>query len=85
VREVIVKREARKYIKRLSGSQKQRIVSGIAGLAEVPPRGDIYALAGQKGELRLRVGDYRVRFKIEGDTVYVTRVSPRGQAYKVRR
>jgi mRNA interferase RelE/StbE len=33
-------------------------------------------------ELRLRVGDYRVRFELDSETVRVLRVRHRGEAYR---
>ncbi len=31
---------------------------------------------------RLRIGDLRVLFSIEDDTIYIDNIIPRGQAYK---
>ena len=45
--------------------------------------GDVKALEGQlTGTYRLRVGDWRVRFKrIEGGAIHILAVENRGQAY----
>lgn len=45
--------------------------------------GDIRKLKDQEGELRLRVGDYRVRFTEETDgTLHIHSVRHRGEAYR---
>ncbi|MGC9946098.1 MAG: type II toxin-antitoxin system RelE/ParE family toxin [Bryobacteraceae bacterium] len=45
--------------------------------------GSVKKLQGiQPAEYRLRVGDYRVRFHLEGDTIRVLRVGNRREAYR---
>jgi mRNA-degrading endonuclease RelE of RelBE toxin-antitoxin system len=44
--------------------------------------GDVKRLKGETEELRLRVGDYRVRFTEESDTLSVNRVLHRREAYR---
>ena len=44
--------------------------------------GDIKKLQGIENGYRLRVGDLRVLFSIEDDTIYIDNIIPRGQAYK---
>ena len=46
--------------------------------------GDVKKLQGTSGEWRLRVGDWRVRIRIDptDDAVIVLRVLPRGRAYR---
>jgi mRNA-degrading endonuclease RelE of RelBE toxin-antitoxin system len=44
--------------------------------------GDIKRLQGETIELRLRVGDYRVRFAEEPDTIHIIRVLHRKGAYR---
>ena len=45
------------------------------------PNADVSRLHGLDA-LRVRVGDWRVIIKIEGDVLYVTRIRPRGDVYK---
>jgi mRNA interferase RelE/StbE len=50
-----------------------------------PKRSNVKAMQGAaKGEYRLRVGDYRVRYALEGDrlVVYVVRVGHRRDVYR---
>lgn len=42
---------------------------------------NIKALKGQPRILRLRVGDWRVLFSDDGETVTIINVAPRGSAY----
>jgi mRNA-degrading endonuclease RelE of RelBE toxin-antitoxin system len=44
--------------------------------------GRIKMLKGEQGEMRLRVGDYRVRFYKHGDTIEILRVKNRSEAYR---
>lgn len=69
--------------KRLDRPVQRRIVSALDRLTGDPPAGDVVKLAGAE-EWRLRVGDWRVRFErdVETGVIYVTRVLPRGRAYR---
>lgn len=75
---------ARRDFKRLDPPIQRRIVSALDRLTAEPPTGDIVRLAGDHDEYRLRVGDWRVRFYRDLDTatINVTRVLPRGRAYR---
>lgn len=70
-------------IKRLDPQVRRRVLAATKGLIADPPEGDIKRLTGSD-ELRLRVGDYRVRFTRDPATRTVTiqRVLPRGRAYR---
>ena len=79
-----IKNTAKKYIARMPDPQKSAVIEAIDGLRAEPPKGDIEPIEGQKQrreKWRLRVGGYRVLFKVQGDIVFVTNVVPRGQAY----
>ena len=43
--------------------------------------GDVKRLKGSK-DFRLRVGDYRVRMRMSGDTIRIARVKHRKEAYR---
>ena len=73
-------------IKDLSGLQKldaARIVKSLSQL-EHGLSGDIKRLTNFTPEYRLRVGNYRVLFEIEGATVVVYRVMHRKHVYAKR-
>lgn len=74
---------ARKDLRRLDTSIQRRVIDALESLTSGPQlSGDIKRLAGTT-EYRLRVGDWRVRFNIDGERLVVTviRVLPRGRAY----
>jgi mRNA interferase RelE/StbE len=60
---------------------KSRIAQALRKLEKAPPEGDIKKLEGRDG-YRVRIGDYRILFDIENDTVSIYKIAPRGQAYK---
>ena len=69
-------------VRRVDRSTAMRIFTAIHRLAETG-EGDVRFLKGQSGELRLRVGDYRVRFTEErGDTLRIHSVRHRSEAYR---
>ncbi|BFL47849.1 hypothetical protein K420107F6_31380 [Lactonifactor longoviformis] len=57
---------------------KTRIKQAIDKL----PAGDVKKLQGYIYDYRLRVGDLRVLFSVEEDTIIIKDVLPRGQVYK---
>jgi mRNA interferase RelE/StbE len=74
---------AERDLRRLDRPVAERILEAHDGLAR-EGAGDVRPLTGVPGELRLRVGDWRVRFTRdrEGRTLTVLRVVHRGQAYR---
>ena len=69
-------------VRRLDRDTAMRIFSALHRFAETG-EGDIKKLRGQEDELRLRVGDYRVRFTEELDgTLHIHAVRHRGEAYR---
>lgn len=67
-----------KVINRLDTVTKRRIRTGIEAL----PKGDVKKLQGYLNAYRLRVGDWRVLFDMDAETIKVTNILPRGSAYK---
>jgi mRNA interferase RelE/StbE len=58
----------------------RRIVEAVERFATTG-HGDVKRLKGREG-YRLRVGDWRVLFLMDGETITITRVRPRGGAYR---
>ena len=58
----------------------RRILEKIRGL-ENNLAGDVKRLTNFTPEYRLRIGDYRVLFEIEGDRVIIYRIKHRSRAY----
>ncbi len=78
----VIHKRAVKALSRMQPRQSAAI-RAIADNPQVPkaPRVDVSRLHGLNA-LRVRVGDWRVIIKIEGDVLYVTRIRPRGDVYK---
>ncbi len=75
------KRQAIKDLQALSSDVKERILAKIVAMQD-DLQGDIKKLTNFTPEYRLRVGTYRVLFKIDGETLIIYRVKHRKDAYK---
>lgn len=74
--------DARADVRRIDRTTAMRILIAIHRFAE-SGEGDVKELKGQSGELRLRVGDYRVRFTNDpNDTIRIHAVRHRREAYR---
>lgn len=75
---------ARRELAGLDPQTRKRIDKRILLLAETPRPAGVKALQGQRGLLRLRVGDYRVVYAVRDDVLVVTvvRVGHRREVYR---
>jgi len=86
-RELLVRYEIRfkprslKDLRKLPGHQQQRVVEKIERMAE-NLAGDVKRLTNFTPEYRLRVGEYRVLFEIEGSAIVIYRVRHRRDVYR---
>jgi mRNA interferase RelE/StbE len=73
---------ARRDVRRIDAPAAQRVIKAIDEYAR-SEHGDVKRLRGTT-ELRLRVGDWRVRFELDhvAGVMRVLRVLPRGRAYR---
>ncbi len=71
-------KQALKFLKKQDKSTQHRILGAINKL---PLEGDIKKLQGADG-YRLRVGDYRILFSIDGIIIEIVKIGNRGQIYK---
>jgi mRNA interferase RelE/StbE len=82
VRKIDWTEPARADVRRLDRDTAMRIFAALHRFAE-SGEGDVRKLQGQSGELRLRVGDYRVRFTQEADdSLRIHAVLHRKEAYR---
>jgi mRNA interferase RelE/StbE len=81
VKHVVFSEPARADVRRLDRDTAMRIFTALHRFAETG-QGDVKRLKGEGGELRLRVGDYRLRLTEELDALHVTRVRHRKEAYR---
>ena len=79
--DVQLKPGAVKDIKGMPTGIQFRVLAKIEAMS-TDLRGDVKRLTGFTSEYRLRVGDYRVLFEIEGRSVVVYRVRHRREAYR---
>lgn len=78
--EVEFKSRAAKDLKRLTPKIRQRIVAKIEAMQN-DLTGDVKRLTNFTPEYRLRVGNYRVLFEIDGNRIVIYRVKHRRDAY----
>jgi mRNA interferase RelE/StbE len=82
VKKIAWSERARAEIRRLDRDHAMRIFSALHHFAETG-EGDIKKLKGDSSELRLRVGNYRVRFTEEPDDILrIHSVRHRREAYR---
>jgi len=69
--------------RRLHGRLRDRIAAAIDGLADDPRPGGSVKLAG-RNDYRIRVGDYRIVYAVDGDErlVLVARIAHRREVYR---
>ena len=74
---------ARRDVRNLDQPVRQRVREALERLANDPWEGQLVRLQGSE-DLRLRVGDWRVRLRLDRDrhAIVVLRVLPRGRAYR---
>lgn len=75
---VIYSKKAVKFLKKQDKSTQKRLVNAISKL---PLEGDIKKLQGTDG-YRLRVGNFRVLFDVNGIIIDIIDIGNRGQIYK---
>lgn len=87
--EIRLHRDVAKALSRMEPKLRARIIRGVRALQESPyeprPGADILRLSGTKGRediFRLRIGDYRAIYAVEGNVVYVTDIFHRGRGYE---
>ena len=70
-----------KDLRRFPANQQRRVIEKIERMSE-NLAGDVRQLTNFTPEYRLRVGDYRVLFEVEGSEIVVYRVRHRRDAYR---
>ena len=79
--EAYLHKDADKYLNRLNAKDRERLNDAIDKLEKEPPEGDVEPITGQQGNFRTRVGSYRILWRIKDNSILVTHIEPRGQAY----
>jgi len=78
---ITLKPKAEKDLKAMMGRDRERIVVRLR-LLEEDLSGDVKRLTNHFPEYRMRAGDWRALFTVEGDTVVVYRIQHRREAYR---
>ncbi len=75
---------AKRELENLPRAEQQRILGRIARLAEAPRPPRAVPLGGAGGLLRVRVGDYRVVYRIDTEPprILVVRIGHRREVYR---
>lgn len=92
-RRYVLSNAAERDLRRLDPEARRRIFEALDRLIGDPPQGDVRKLAGREDEWRLRVGNWRVRFRydaqpkdvghgLQATTIVVLRVLDRREAYR---
>lgn len=82
MRKIVWSEQARAEVRLLDRQTAMRIFASLQRFAETG-EGDVRKLKGESGELRLRVGDYRVRFTDDADgSLRIHYVRHRKEAYR---
>jgi mRNA interferase RelE/StbE len=75
------RRDAQAALKAMSKDVAQRVIRKIKRMCD-DLAGDVKRLTEMSPAYRLRVGDWRVLFDVEGDTIVVHDVKHRSKAYE---
>lgn len=80
--EVIVTAGAKKQLKKLSKISRILVIEKLKKLElNFPP--DVKKLKGYKNAHRIRVGDYRIVYRIIGGRIYVVLIAHRKEVYEL--
>jgi mRNA interferase RelE/StbE len=86
--QVKLHRTVAKTLSRMNPKERSRVIRGLRILETSPYESrvgaDIVRLKGTRGRedlFRLRIGDYRIVYAVEGRIVYVTDIFHRGRGY----
>ncbi|HSS48903.1 MAG TPA: type II toxin-antitoxin system RelE/ParE family toxin [Thermoanaerobaculia bacterium] len=78
---VVLTRRALKDLEKLDGQAKRRILEKLRLNAQEPLEHSVKLTDSKLGTYRYRVGDYRIIFDLEGETLIVLRVGHRREIY----
>lgn len=78
--ELVISEEARDQLRALPKAIRRNIGRRLDAL-QLDLQGDVKKLTGREHKYRLRVGTYRILFRLEGPTIFVYAVKQRKEAY----
>ena len=80
-----IRKSAIKDLKQLTNQQRQKIHKKILELKEFPQISNVKKLTQYEPAYRLRIGNYRVLFDVDDNTIIIGRVLQRKYSYKNKR
>lgn len=80
-----IRKSAIKDLKQLTNQQKQKIHKKILELKEFPQISNVKKLTQYEPAYRLRIGNYRVLFDVDDNTIIIGRVLQRKDSYTNKR
>jgi mRNA interferase RelE/StbE len=84
--ELAISRQALKFIKTLPPKQYKQVLNAVLGLLSNPAPHDSRPLKGDpKGNLRVDIGEYRIIYRVEDETLKVPVIGKRNddEVYKI--
>jgi mRNA interferase RelE/StbE len=78
---LVIQESAVKDLKNIDKTTATKILLQIKKLEDYPNLSNIKKLKNHYPPLRYRIGDYRVLFDVEGDTLIVVNIKHRKEAY----
>ena len=78
---LVVANRFAKDLKRLDAQVQERVLQALEKIEQNPYQGE-KVVAQETGTWRFRVGDWRIRYDIAGDTVHLLRVRHRHEVYR---
>ncbi|MDQ3830754.1 MAG: type II toxin-antitoxin system mRNA interferase toxin, RelE/StbE family [Candidatus Tectomicrobia bacterium] len=79
--QLVISNRFRRDLRRLDAAIHRRVLEAIEQLQEDPYQGSQLTNV-RIGQWRMRVGDYRIRYDVEGDRVLLYRVRHRKDIYR---
>jgi len=81
---VIVSPRVYKDLRKVDPKIAKKIIKAIEEEIQVDPYCGEKLVSLKVGQWKYRIGDYRIRYDIEGDEIYIYRVIGRDKVYKKR-
>ena len=78
---VEIQESAKKDLKKIDKKQALKILKYIKNLEKYPHLANIKKLKNHYPPMRYRIGDYRVLFEVEDNTIIVVNIKHRKEAY----
>ncbi|MFP4305733.1 MAG: type II toxin-antitoxin system RelE family toxin [Desulfococcaceae bacterium] len=85
MRKIDITKSAGKFIKKLPAKQYRQVVGTMLGLRENPMPHDSKQLSGYPEYRRVDIGEYRIVYRTDVDTVYIAVVGKRNDDEIYRR